>query len=140
VQHGNKTPDTDKYSEALFGPDFIKHSPGAKQTNGVGPFKSRYDNAIISLRPSEHPRKFGRKYAQHLPVQIVNGSGEKQQCAYLPAVLVPVVGYAGLIYGHIQQKFYQVHKPAVQLGKAQPGNWLQSARRPALFYFSKMLV
>jgi hypothetical protein len=57
-----------------------------QQPNGVGNLKGEDDIAVVDFAPAELALQYGLQQADHLPVDIIDRSGEEQQSTDRPAV------------------------------------------------------
>jgi len=104
VPHGGHAPQGHGYgiAQARAGP--VDQAAGERHRQRIGQLKSEDDPAIVGFAPAELFCERGLQQAQHLPIDVVDGGGEEQQAADVPAQ--PGCGLGCEEAGHFHEAAY----------------------------------
>jgi hypothetical protein len=86
VAHRGQTPNRDRDRVPDARAYLVDETSYQEQSYGVGGLKRDHNLAVLNLIPSDDSLKIRSKYAQHLPVDIVNRGCEEQQGANAPSI------------------------------------------------------
>ncbi|MNZ76060.1 hypothetical protein D3C78_945550 [compost metagenome] len=87
MAYGGQAPDHDAYGIAELGAQTVDQLAERQQTDGVAGLEDHHQVTVVGLAPVEPLLQQGLEQAEHLAVEVVDGGGEEQQGANLPAIL-----------------------------------------------------
>ncbi len=86
MSHRRHAPQHNHDREAGAGAEPVHQPAGDQQADGIGELKGKDDVRVVDLGPAELGLEGRLEDADHLAVDVVDGRGEEQQPADVPAV------------------------------------------------------
>jgi len=87
MAHRGKTPQTDEDDEAFLDADAVDDPTREHHPDGVGELEAEDDTGVGAFIPSELLLERALEQADDLPVDVVDGRGEEEECADNPALV-----------------------------------------------------
>jgi hypothetical protein len=85
MTHRRDAPHADRERIADARAELVDDRSCAQQADRIRRLKRGDDGAVLDLVPAELPPEIRREHAEHLPIDVVQRGGCKQQCADAPA-------------------------------------------------------